>query len=338
VTFYDGPPGASGTVQIGQATLNASDFNQNFGQATKTVPWNVPNSEGVHFVFVTVDSTNLFREDNENDNTAGRRIRIRQVPPDRTPPTVSNVKINNDAAVTNSPDVTVSFDAVDPPSPGGQTTSELDSFCIVRYSYDTVRRRWVEEECNFRQLPTPNGNTFSVNAQLRPREGTAYAFVWVKDKAGNISRVPGFDVISFIPSPTTDINMDRNDVRTFRITLNPGQSFSFTATPSIGDVDLSVFQGATRIAVSAQNGTTAETVSFSNTSGTQQLYQIEARAVVNSRFRITIAQTLAGLLNASPQSIGPSKLVPNEPLVSGPPALQAAIEGGQDVMVPVLIR
>jgi YVTN family beta-propeller protein len=338
VTFYDGPPGATGTVQIGQATLNASDFNQNFGQATKTVPWNVPTQLGVRFVFVTVDSTNLFREDNENDNTAGRRIRIRPVPPDRTPPTVSNVKINNDAAVTNSSDVIVSFDAVDPPSPGGQTTSGLDSFCIVRYTYDNVRRRWVEEECNFQQLPTQPGNTFSVNTRLRAREGTAYAFVWVKDKAGNISSRPDFDVISFIPSPTTDINLDRNDVRIFRITLNPGQSFSFTATPSIGDVDLSVFQGATRIAVSAQNGTTVETVSFNNPTGTQQLFQIEARAVVNSRFRITIVQTLAGLLNASPQSIGPSKVVPNEPTVTGPPALQAAIQGGQDVMVPVIIR
>jgi hypothetical protein len=208
----------------------------------------------------------------------------------------------------------------------------------VRYSYDTVRRRWVEEECNFQQLPTQPGNTFSVNTRLRAREGTAYAFVWVKDKAGNISRFPGFDVISYVPSPTTDINLDRNDVRIFRITLNPGQSFSFTATPSIGDVDLSVFQGATRIAVSAQNGTTAETVSFNNPTGTQQLFQIEARAVVNSRFRITIVQTLAGLLNASPQSIGPSKVVPNEPIVTGPPALQAAIQGGQDVMVPVIIR
>jgi mono/diheme cytochrome c family protein len=339
VKFYDGRPGAPGTTEIGTQTLNAADFNQDFGQATKTVSWNVPAAPGVHFVFVTVDVGNLLTEAKEDDNTAGRRIRTRPTPPDRTPPTIdpSSVLINNGDAVTDDPNVTVTFKATDPNNPP-EPTSGLDSFCVVRYTYDTVRRRWVEQNCIFQALPAPNGDgSFTIDTELRPKEGTAYAFIWVKDKAGNISRNPGFDVISFIPSPTTDIEMDRNDVRTFRITLDPGQGFTFSVTPSFGDVDLAVFQGNTRVAVSANNGSTPETVTFSNTGGSPQLFQVEVSAIVNSRFRITAVQTLAALLHAAPDAIGPAKVVPTAPLVSGAP-VKAAVEGGQDIQLPIIKR
>jgi YVTN family beta-propeller protein len=343
VKFYDGPPGAAGTVEIsppGGVTLNAGDFNQNFGQATKTVPWNVPATPGVHFVFATVDTGGVLAEANENDNTAGRRIRTRPIPPDRTPPVIdqSSVTIDNGAPVTSSEDATVTFKASDPTSPSPQSTSGLDSFCIVRYTYDTVRRRWVEQNCVFQPLPAPNGDgSFTVHTQLKPKEGTAYAFVWVRDKAGNIARDPGFDVISFIPSPTTDIEMDRNDVRTFRITLNPGQAVSFSVTPDIGDVDLFVFQSSSLITKSANSGTNVDTVTFSNTSASPALFQVEVHAVVNSRFRITANVTLASLLRAAPQVVGPAKVVPTAPLVSGPP-IKAAVEGGQDVVLPMIRR
>jgi YVTN family beta-propeller protein len=338
VTFYDGQPGAAGTTVIGTADLNFNNFDTNFGQATVSVPWNVPAGPGVRFVFVTVDATNLFVEDNERDNTAGRRIRTRPTPPDRTPPVIdtSSVKINDGDAITNDPNVTVTFRASDPASPSGQSTSGVGSFCIVRYTYDTVKRRWVEEDCTFSPLPAANGDgSFTVNAQLKPREGTAYAFVWVKDREGNISREPGFDVISVItPEP---IELDRNDVRIFRISLDPGQSFSFTATPDAGDVDLAVFEGSTRVAVSANNGETAETVTLNNNGASTTLFQVEVHAIDNSRFVITTSQTLAGLRKASVDAIGPNKTVPTEPIVSGPPR-RAAVQGAQDINLPIVRR
>jgi hypothetical protein len=335
VRFYDGPPSA--TSLIGEAEI--AGFAEDFSQETVSVDWNVPNQTGSRRIFVTVDATELFLEDNENDNTANRRVRVRPEPPDRTPPVISNVEINDGDAVTDSRDVTVTFDATDPTSPAPRPTSGVNSFCIVRYSYDTPRRRWVEENCNFQELPAPNGDgSFTVDARLRPREGTAYAFVWVKDTAGNISRQPGFDVISFIPSPTTDIEIDRNDIRIFRISLNPGQSFSFTTTPSTGDVDLSVFLGNTRVALSAQNGEAAETVTFNNAGASPALFQVEVRAAVNSTFRITTAQSLAAMLQAARDLIAPSKTAPTVPLVSGPPPLQAGVEDGTDVNLPLLLR
>jgi YVTN family beta-propeller protein len=329
VTFYDGRPGEAGTTVIGTADLNFSAFDRSFGQATVTVPWNVPSTPGARFVFVTADATNLFVEDNERDNSAGRRIRTRPTPPDRTPPTVSNVAINDGDAITDDPNVTVTFNASDP-------ANNVDSFCIVRYTYDTVRRRWVEEECIFAPLPPPNSDgSFTVNTELKPREGTAYAFVWVKDQAGNISKDPGFDVISVITADPIELN--RNDVRIFRISLDPGQSFSFTATPDTGDVDLAVFQGTTRLAVSANNGETAETVTVNNNSGSATLLQVEVHAVVNSRFVITTSQTLAGLRKATADVIGPTKVVPTEPIVAGPPR-KAAIPGAPDIFVPIVRR
>jgi hypothetical protein len=78
-------------------------------------------------------------------------------------------------------------------------------------------------------------------------------------------------------------------------------------------------------------------VDFSNTSGSPQLFQVEVRAIDNSRFRITAGETLAALLRSSPEVIGPTKVVPTAPLVIGPP-IKAAVEGGQDIMLPFVKR
>ena len=326
-----------------EVDVPASAFAADFGQATVKVPWNVPNAVGVQTIVVQVDSGNVLAEANENDNTAGRRVFVRPTPPDTTPPTVSNVRISDDEpfnendAIVTSGNVQVRFQATD-------ADSGLDSYCIVRYSYSSVLRRWVEENCVFRTLPAPDSgtsDTFTVDTSLPPKEGAVYAFVWVKDKAGNISRRPGFDVASFIPTDT-DIELDRNEVRVFRITLGPGQSASFTFTPVLGDVDVSVFNGfganATRCAVSANNGTTPETVTIGAGACTGTSFQIEVRAVVNSTIQIAFTQTLAGLLNATPDAIAPAKELPLTPIVAGPPAEQAAIEGGPDVLLPIVVR
>ena len=237
----------------------------------------------------------------------------------------------------------ITFNASDPTSPTGQSTSGLASFCVVRYYYDGVQRRWVEENCNFKALQNTAGNSsFSVPARLPDRAGVAYAFVWVKDKAGNISKTPGFDFINFLPSGARNIN--RNDTRVFRLKLTPGQSISLTFTPTIGDVDATVFQGITspvRCDTSAiQNGTVAETVTVPSGSCTGTDFQIEVRAVVNSRFSITAALALASALQERPTvSVAPAAVLPDSaPLVSGPPATQAAIDGGAPIFLPFLNR
>jgi hypothetical protein len=339
VTFYDGRPGEEGTTVIGEADLFGIE--QDFSEVTVKVPWQVPDDTGRRRIFVTVDSSDLFTESSERDNTANRRVLVVPVPPDRTPPVVSDVRINEGDAIATSTDATVTFNASDPASPGGAETSGVRSYCLVRYTFSSAERRWVEEVCDsFTRLPEANGDgSFTVGTRLRPRAGTAYVFVWVKDAAGNISRTPGFDVISFVPDER--IELDRNEVRVFRITLAPGQSVSLTATPSTGDVDLSAFDGvgasATRIAVSAQNGLAPETVAVSVPGGgTTTTFHVEIRAVVNSAFTLAITEG-AGLL-AQAEVIDPGKAIGDAPFVSGPPALQAAIGEAQDVSLPMLRR
>ena len=171
-------------------------------------------------------------------------------------------------------------------------------------------------------------------------EGVAYAFAWVKDNAGNISRMPGFDVVSFVPG--APININRNDVRLFRIPLAAGQVVTFTFTPDFGDVDVSVFDdfthpNAARIAISAYNGALPESVTISGPGRRQ----IEVRAFVNSGFTIGLGNGVVLGATDGPASAAPAEL-PGTPLVAGPPALQTAIgESGLVVSylyLPLVLR
>ncbi len=341
VTFYDGRPGERGTTVIGEADLVG--FEQDFSEVTVRVPWQVPDDTGRRRIFVTVDSTDLFTESSERDNTASRKVLVVPVPPDRTPPVVSDVRINDGDAIATSTEAVVTFNASDPASPGGAQTSGVRSYCLVRYTFSSAQRRWVEEVCDsFTLLPEPNDDgSFTVETRLRPRAGTAYVFVWVKDAAGNISRRPGFDVISFAPAEDELIELNRNEVRVFRITLSPGQSATLTFTPLTGDVDVSAFDGvganATRIAVSAQNGLAEETVSLSVPGGgATTTFQVEVRAVENSVFTLAISEGTA--LLAQSEVIDPGKEISDAPFVAGPPAIQAAIGEAQDTGLPLLRR
>ena len=325
-------------------------FTQNFGQATVTTTWTVPNSPGLAVVTVEVDSTDVFAEANEADNAARRVVRVQNPPPDTTPPQVLRTFISDDNPfndldpIVSTTNVKVRLAARDPASP--PTTSGLSEFCIVRYFYDVVTRRWVENDCTFTRLPTPDTSsgdvfTYTVSATIPPREGTAYAFTWVKDAAGNISRVPGFDAVSFIPA--APINIDRNDVRLFRIQSTPNQAFTITVPIAFGDVDVSVFDGvqvtSPRIAVSANNGTLTETVVFSNTTAANKLFQLEVRAAVNSRFTMASTVGAATLFSGAPAALAPTKdELPGTPLIAGPPALQTAIGGPAEVYLPLVLK
>jgi len=285
-----------------------------------------------------------FVEDRENDNIARRRFLVRPIPPDKTAPVIvdGSTQIEGDAAITQNRDVEIKFKADDPTSPSGQSTSGLGTFCVVRYYYDTVLRCWVEQNCNFTLLPDKGADgSYAIRTQLPDRVGVAYAFVWVRDKAGNISKAPGFDFINFIPSGAR--NIDRNDVRVFRLRLTPAQSVSLTFTPTIGDIDATVFQGITNPVrcdtTAIQNGTVPETVTVPSglCSGTD--FQIEVRAVVNSRFSVSTVVGLAAAREVQTATgVAPALLPDSTPLVGGPPSLQTAIDGGTPIFLPMLTR
>ena len=332
-TFSPSSAVSPSTVDV---SVPVTAFNQDFGQAIVSDTFDF-SSDAPRRVRVTVevDPDNQFSESDEDDNEATRRIRVLNPPPDQTPPQVTSIIISPNTTfspqpqITQSRDVKVQIVATD--------NDAVESFCIVRYAYDVPRRRWVEENCTFQPLPAQtSADTFVVDARLRPKEGVGYVFVWVKDASGNISRQPGFDFITFISG--NPINLNRNDRRLIRI--NTGSAQTLTFTPEFGDVDVSVFQGiganATRCAVSANNGTTAEvvTVPGGGCAGTE--FQIEVLAIVNSRFTVGVAPGFLVAENSS--NVAASAALSDKPLVGGPPALQTAIGDEDEIFLPVILK
>jgi len=258
---------------------------------------------------------------------------------------VQSVRISDDNpfsdndAVATTVNVKVRFVAGD--NSGG---SGLARFCIVRYVFNASQHRFVQSGCSFQSLPAPDAQsgdsfTYTVNQTIPADSGTQYVFVWVKDRAGNISRTPGFDVISFLDP--NEINMNRNDVRVFRFTVPNGQRGIVDVQLVSGDVDVSVFQGiaasAPRIAVSAHTGATAEHVVFPNLTGSSVTFQVEVRAAAASRFTMSFQQGPVPAPPLGKSDSAPSKELPADaPYVAGPPALQANVSEPEAIYLPII--
>ncbi|MEO6060879.1 MAG: hypothetical protein ABIQ99_02950 [Thermoflexales bacterium] len=328
-------------------SITAAHFDQNFGKATYSKVFTAPATPGIQQVAVTIDADNVLPTaagDETADNAASRYIRVRAQPPDNTPPKVLSIFLSDEVvfndvdAIVTTTTLKIKINAQDLIGPNLATPSGLKQFCVVRYYYSLSLRRWVENPCVFQDLPAPTAGdvfsgTFIVNAQIPDFAGTAYAFAWVKDTAGNISRTPGFDVVSYIPAG--EISVTRNDTRIFRVLTPASQTVTFTVGIVSGDVDVSAFDGvgvgSTRVAVSANNGTVTETVTVTNNTASSKLFQIEVRAVANSVIKVGTQQTGALLAEFSAADMDvtapevPAKDDSDEMTISGPPALQTAI-------------
>lgn len=336
VRFELSPVDGATTIDV---PLLASSFTQDFGPGIVTTTWQLPDGPAPSGTFtVTVDPNNQLPESNESDNRASRTVIVREPPPDTTPPEVENVFISDDDPFndndlfTESTAVQVKIVANDPDPDGPEPASGLEggSYCIVAYRYDNVEREWQPSDCTFTPLPPASpADTFVVPAELQDYAGVAYAFVWIKDQAGNISSEPGFDVISVINA--TPIELNRNDVVILRLPLQAGQNFSLTVNLEFGDVDVSVFEdftdpNALRCGLSANNGPQNEAVLLPGgcADGPPHRLQVEIHAAINSRFTIELTPTAASV--ASSALLTPDADLPETPTVAGPPSLEAAIE------------
>jgi DNA-binding beta-propeller fold protein YncE len=353
VRFELSPVEGASTVD---ALLLASSFTQDFGQGIVTATWQLPAvgvpAPAIGSVIVTIDPDNEFPEAREDNNRTRRRTRILPPPADTTPPVVTQVRISDDDPfndndlATASTDVQIKIVANDPDPAGPEAPSGLDggSYCIVAYRYDNVEREWEPSDCTFTPLPAASpADTFIVDAELQDYAGVAYAFVWVKDEAGNISSAPGFDVISVIPP--TPIDLNRNDVTILRLLLEAGQNISLTVNLAFGDVDVSVFEdftdpGAARCGLSANNGPVDEQVTLPGlcADGPPHRLQVEIRAFVNSRFTIGLTPVAASVTSSAVST--PDADLPETPTVAGPPSLRAAIDAegfeASDVFLPLV--
>jgi YVTN family beta-propeller protein len=334
VSFFDGEPGRGG-VKIGDAQLSGVPTDN--GQVRVSVPFTPPATPGLRRIVVVVDANNLLSESSERDNLASRELLVRALPGDRTRPVITDAKINNDAVATNNRSVTITIDAQDPQSPAPAPTSGLKEACVTSYFFNDGTRQWVPQRCTFK--PLTGNSPFTLQETLPERDGVLYAFVVVRDAAGNLSR-PEFTFINFVKDGPVDLA--QNKTRVFRITLDAGQAASFTATPQFGDVDLSVFRlsDRERVAVSAQTGTATETVNFT-AGATSTVFQVEVRAFATSRFTLAVGGggTARAIDLAQANVIDAGREVAETPLVSAPPALDAAFEDfNQTRALPLVAR
>lgn len=321
--------------------LTAASFKQDFGQAVLTTTWDIPATTALNraTIKVTIDPENKLAGDRTGNNTATRRRPLRAAPPDTTAPKVNGVFISDDDPFDNNDQIADSTDVKVKIQASDEGGSGLDSYCIVRYRYKQSERIWEPRDCtSFRPLPAGNNGEFIVDAELIDLAGVTYAFVFVKDKAGNISGTPGFDVINLANG--NPVEMNRNDVRIFRFVLPAGVSLNLTFTPSAGDIDVSVFdhfrnlsQAPSRCAVSASNGTVAETVTVPGTCAADAednrfWLQVEVHAFANSRFTIAVAPA-AEVDAAAATATEAVRELPDTPTVSGPP-LRAAVDEASD--------
>jgi YVTN family beta-propeller protein len=337
-------------------TLTADSFNQDFGQAVVTTTWSVPaNPAGNQAVFkVTIDPDNQLLEDNENDNTATINRRMRDKRTDTTPPVVSAVFISDEDPFENADpfvttkDVQLKFVATDPAGGGNETISGLKSFCIIKYRYNAALRFWDPfTGCDFEPLPAESEeNTYIVDTEISPLAGLTYAFVRVRDNQGNISNT-GFDVVSYIPAGPIQIN--RNDVRIFRIPLaEDDEPITLSFVLDAGDVDVVVFDdftnfdaeripfdGATGLA-----GSLCEEITLTPTAGEANRFQVEVRAIINSRFTIKFAPCDDSVAAAA-QAPSALRALPSKLIVGGPPARNSFVEDADDgisVFLPLVTR
>jgi hypothetical protein len=86
--------------------------------------------------------------------------------------------------------------------------------------------------------------------------------------------------------------------------------------------------------LSANNGSQAEVVTIGSASCTGTDFQIEVRAIVNSRFTISVVGAVGPITAADDISIAAAG---DTPSVVGPPALQTAI-GSEEIFLPVILK
>lgn len=331
-----------------EVNLNVADFNEDFGFATVKTNWTVPSNGGDLFKFrkvkVTVDSTDVVPEPAGN-NTKTKIVVVLNRPNDSTPPKILSVAISDDNPfndndpITTTRGVKLKLKIENTPGPGGQEVTDLDKFCISPYVFSSAQQRFIPAaSCSpnqFKPLPAPQGDGSFIADVTLPVDVTAgavYAKVFVKDKAGNISE-SAQDVISYVP--TTPITLADNELKVFRISLQAGQSFKFTFTPSVGALTIRVRDGVapnaplvdlkSAIAPNAVDTTIAA-------GGTARTFQIEVEGEgATNTFTISFAPVAAVAAADTVSPAGPTEppLDLNDPTrnpTGSPPPPNVAVE------------
>lgn len=312
VYFYDGDPNQGGTF-LGADTIPFISPGR-YTSAWTGLVWNTAGLAGAHRTFAVVDPNDVINESDEDNNTAYRDVFILEQTADTTPPTGSLV-INDGAATTSSPYVTLRVSATD--GPGG---SGVRTVSFVEYEFRQEAGRWVpvQQSSWFGYASTPSYYPWTVVSG----GGLKMIQAWFIDRAGNLSHFPGTDWIDYIPPLN---RVEAGQWRMYRFDAEAGSTANIQLTPTSGDPDLYVRRlgnvGQPEY-YSNQLGMELDGVSFvAPETGT---YQVEVFGFAASEYELDIffGGTVTGgvsdkIIPTSP--LAAALLPPDSPFLAQPP-------------------
>lgn len=267
VDFYDGNPQAGG-VLIGSS--NAFRLPPNGVVTTIPITW-TPATAGPRQLVAVIDPAGLVVENSETNNSIGRPIMVYLPFGDVTPPEINSLSINQGAATTSDPLVTLNLITSD-------DASGVRSLFFVEYEYIQSQADWVVTALSG-WLPSDEVSQ-DYPWQLTPGPGVHYLQAFAADWAGNISPIPAMQFINYLPDTAA---ITTYEVHTYRLALNAGDSLQAALTSLAGDADLYIFAPNGSLMGKSETGG-ADGVTF--TAPTDGVYQIEIEGAVGSTYQL----------------------------------------------------
>lgn len=278
VRFYEGDPNQGGSlIGDGQIPLfppRAGTAIEDLiaGKSTSEVAWTPSVGEGLYTLYAVIDPDNTIAEDTETNNVISRTVRILPgTDGDTVAPVVDDFKANLGGNAVFTRNVELHIQASDNVNPG-VPSSGVNSLKIVELVFNESAGVWVPV-AQSQWEPFPANNTYHWS--LAPRGGLRYLQAWVSDNNANVSRYPYLHQINYLQQCDP---LPFNGTRTYRFTLNKGDTLWTSVVPCDGDPDLYVWppdwaSGGRAPRISNQYGTATEEVAW--TVPKAGVYQVE---------------------------------------------------------------
>jgi hypothetical protein len=292
-----------------------------------TLSW-TPPSPGQYTIAAVVDPDNRIEEADEANNRAQWTLAV--LPPaasgDLTPPTVTQLTLDNGAQWTTAPTALLTLDAFDDVG--------VTAMYLVERVYNNAARQWIA-------VQQSGWIDFSAGYELRfaPVGGARYVQGWVADAAGNISPISRRGMINYLPEQDALLE---GQVRVHRVYLQRGEALTAAVTALSGDPDLYVWDEAGALVAHSNQDylNPDQAVLVAAAAG---FYQIEVHGYRDSVY--TLALTVGAQAAQVTQQMPSSKPLPAAPAVapaSAPPGQQALpappTEAAWRLFLPVTVR
>jgi subtilisin family serine protease len=284
--------------------------------AAVVVPWAARSLQGTATIVAVIDPNNQLDEATKSNNRVPRTLTLQPPAGDGVAPTLSGLALDNGAAETASPAISVALNAYDE---GGSTVS---SMYLVERAYVLSARQWVAVRSTG-WLPFASPYTMTLAGQ----GGMRYIQAWVSDGAGNIAQQTVMAGINYNPPSSTVLG---GQVRLYRRNLSAGQLLGVTLQPTTGDADLYIWgPGGSLDAYSNASGTVADSTTL--VAAEDGTYQIEVYGYQDATYGLamTVEDAAAGAPGDAllPRTISPNKMKRSQPAVApaNTPAVQVAL-------------